>query len=171
MNNTEKLIEKYKNDMLNISRRSVFKDEYKKPEEIKNEAETVQEEVITEMPEDKKDDNMHFGSLKVMAFAGNEAFPVETADVEVSDSEGNVLYSLLTDSGGIAEGMLLSAPSESENDSPGGKDGFSLYKIRVSHPDYETEIFENVQIFEGVESIQPVFFSIDDPRFNERGED
>lgn len=169
MDNTEKLIEKYKNDMLNISRRSIFKDEYGKPEEIKNEVEAVQEEVVTEMPENENN-NMHFGSLKVMVFAGNEAFPVETAEVEVSDSEGNVLYSLLTDSGGIAEGMLLSAPSESENDSPGGKDGFSLYKIKVSHPDYETEIFENVQIFEGVESIQPVFFSVYNSRFNERRE-
>lgn len=169
MDNTEKLIEKYKNDMLNISRRSIFKDEYEKQEEIKNEVEAVQEEVATEMPENENN-NMHFGSLKVMVFAGNEAFPVETAEVEVSDSEGNVLYSLLTDSGGIAEGMLLSAPSESENDSPGGKDGFSLYKIKVSHPDYETEIFENVQIFEGVESIQPVFFSVYNSRFNERRE-
>lgn len=170
MNNTEKLIEKYKNDMLNISRRSVFKDDFTEAEKKADEAETVQEEVITEVPESENSDNIHFGSLKVMVFAGNEAFPVETAEVEVSDSEGNVLYSLLTDSGGIAEGMLLSAPSENENNEPGGKDGFSLYKIKVSHPDYETEIFENVQIFDGIESIQPVFFSVYNSRFNERGD-
>lgn len=156
MDNTEKLIEKYKADMLNLSKKSIYRSE-KVPvntEKIKETAETENSDT-----DDKKG---HFGFLKVMVFAGNEAFPVETARVEVFDKDGNELYSLLTDSGGIAEGMVLRTESEKENEYSGGKDGFSLYRLVVSHPDYETQIFDDVQIFENIESIQNVFFQTDD---------
>lgn len=168
MNNTDKLIKKYQEEMLRLSRQSLFKDEtaYEEDEQPYVTTDAVEEilppKVIEEdAPPAAKvlpaDTGNHFGTLKVIVFAGNEAYPVQTARVEVFDDEGNELYSLLTDSGGIAEGMVLSTPDKDENDSPGGADGFSVYTIKVTHPDYETEIYDYVQVFEGIESVQPVY--------------
>ncbi|MGN1347807.1 MAG: carboxypeptidase-like regulatory domain-containing protein [Acutalibacteraceae bacterium] len=179
MDNIEKLIEKYKRDMINLSRRNVFGDEYiprqEEAEEIKPAAAVLEPtpvKVQTDTPAAVKepDKEEHFGSLKVIVFAGNEAFPVETARVEVFDKNGKELYSLLTNSGGIAEGMILPAPNKSESEAPGGDDGFSTYSVRVSHPDYGTQVFDGVQVFEGVESVQPVFFHVENSFFKRKGE-
>lgn len=167
MENFEKLIEKYKRDMISLSKRSSVVPEEEPTE--KTEAPYVAEpqketEAADEIPKNEEiaDENpsMHFGALKVIVFAGNEAFPVEAARVEVYDKSGTLLYSLLTNSGGIAEGMILPAPNKKENDAPGGKDGFTDYVVRVSHPDYESVEFDDVQVFEGIESIQQVFFQV-----------
>lgn len=173
MDNMEKLIEKYKRDMINLSRQSVFDDKYEpqrgESEEIKP-AVSAPQQKADEVTDKKNSENEHFGSLKVIVFAGNEAFPVETARVEVFDKNNNEYYSLLTNSGGIAEGMILPAPNKSENEAPGGDDGFSTYSVRVSHPDYGTQVFDNVQIFEGIESIQPVFFQVENSFLTGKGD-
>lgn len=38
---------------------------------------------------------------------------------------------------------------------------YALYDIRVSHPDFRTEVFQQVPVFEGIKSIQPVRFLSD----------
>ena len=154
MENFDMLIEKYKNDLLKLSK--------KKPITRNNNFEKAISESMSEIKTEYEETNeneksAHFGSLKVSVYSGNEAFPVETALVEVFDENERVLYRLFTDSGGIAEGLILHTPSKKENDSPGGKNGFSVYKLRVSHPDYETQFFDDVVVYEGVESIQQVF--------------
>lgn len=192
MDNLDRLIEKYKREMLGLSKRSAyddvssavktvqFEENRKTADEIeeRNPLQTVTEsstevenpvQTVSESSAEKKN-SVYYGFLKVAVFAGNEAFPVQTAKVEVFDKEGNMLYSLLTNSGGIAEGMVLETPSESENDEPGGEKGYSVYKVRVSHPDYGTQEFDEVQIFEGIESIQQVFFQPDALSFTD-GED
>lgn len=108
-----------------------------------------------------------FGSLKVSVYAGNEAFPVESATVEIYDDKGMLLYSLLTDSSGATDVVMLPAPDGEVNNEPGGKKGFAVYSVIASHPEYETEVYDNVQIFDGVESIQPVFFSVRDDFINQ----
>lgn len=167
MENFENLVEKYKREMMDISSRSAFEAEEEESETSENTEITQENTQTAQMPEKTDLPEMNTGFLKVSVFAGNEAFPVETARVEVFDKNGNMLYSLLTNSGGIAEGMVLPAPSEKENDEPGGVDGFTRYRVRVSHPDYQTQTFDGVQIFEGIESIQPVFLQV--AEFSENG--
>lgn len=153
----DKEIEKYKREMMALSRKSRL--ENKVPEnKTTNDVHSETGNVIISNEKDITSEN-HFGALKVIVFAGNEAFPVEAAKVEVYNESGGVLYSLLTNSGGIAEGMILKAPSKTENDSPDGDKGYSEYSVKVSHPDFDTEIFDDVQIYEGIETIQQVFFT------------
>lgn len=156
MDNLNDLIEKYKKEMISLARKSGYSPSQSFLPEITNESQTQSIHSDKNIAAENETQG-HFGSLKVSVYSGNEAFPIETARVEVFDKNGNELYSILTNSGGIAEGMILSAPSASRNDEPDTDGAFSVYVVRVSHPDYVSEEFDDVQIFEGVESIQQVF--------------
>lgn len=186
MQNVDKLIEKYKNDMLSMMKRSYFPYEEAEPAlgETDETAETVEsgeepavsvaaqnEPVRREAQnialddESRRDPNIShseggFGSLKVRVFVGNIAYPIETAFVRILDSNGTVIREGYTNQSGIFDATRLPTPDKSISESPGNEKGYTGYKIIVTHPRFNTEIFENVPVFEGVESIQDVRMEI-----------
>lgn len=162
METPEEIIEKYKNDMLKMMKRSYFPYEDAVPTvaSAKN-SEEMQGEEEAEPPFLKSTDNKNekgerFGSLKVRAFSGNIAYPIETALVKLFDSEGRPIAQDYTNQSGISDFIDLPTPDKSISESPGSEKGYATYKIVVTHPRFNTEIFENVPVFEGVESIQDV---------------
>ena len=105
--------------------------------------------------------NNSAGWLRVQAFAGPQTLPVPDADVLVTrDFVDGVrrFASGKTDQSGVLDGITLPAPDNTLAQDPGTIQPYALYDIRVSHPDYRTEIYKQVPIFPGIKSIQPVQF-------------
>lgn len=105
--------------------------------------------------------NTKSGILRVQAYAGQRTIPVIGADVLVTKTftDGILRFaSGRTDESGVLDSIVLPAPDSSFAQSPTGTMPYALYDIRVSHPDYRTEIYRQVPIFDGVKSIQPVQF-------------
>lgn len=105
--------------------------------------------------------NTKSGFLRVQIFAGPQTIPVPDANVLVTRDfiDGARRFaSGKTDASGILDGIVLPAPDGSLAQQPGTTPPYALYDIQVSHPDYRTEIYKQVPIFEGIKSIQPVQF-------------
>ena len=110
--------------------------------------------------------NNSAGWLRVQAFAGPQTLPVSDADVLVTrDFVDGVrrFASGKTDRSGVLDGITLPAPDNTLAQNPGSVSPYALYDIRVSHPDYRTEIYKQVPIFPGIKSIQPVQFQSGQP--------
>lgn len=169
MENSNELIERYKNDMMKMMKRSYFPydesvNEQTQNEEIptnSNEAENIDstaEDNTNSFSTPNESDNLKggYGSLKVRAFSGNIAFPVQTAFVRIFDGDDRVVREGYTNQSGIFDAEMLPAPSRIISESPGNEKGYTGYGIIVTHPRFNTEIFENVPVFSDVESIQDV---------------
>lgn len=106
-------------------------------------------------------ENPKTGTLKIQAYAGRQAVPVPGAQVTVSRRFQDGVHEFasgVTDENGIFNGIVLPAPDKKLAEAPEGIAPYATYDIRVSHPDYRTEIYQQVPIFEGINSIQPVRF-------------
>lgn len=107
-------------------------------------------------------ENSERGSLKIQAFAADQSFGIGSARVMVFVElpSGNVaVFDGLTDIDGITQPILLPAPPRSLSQSPaqsGARPPYAVYSIYVEHPAFVREVFTNVPVFSGVESIQPV---------------
>lgn len=107
-------------------------------------------------------ENNESGTLKIQAFASDQSFGIGSARVMVfiEFPSGNVaVFDGLTDVDGITQAIRLPAPPRSLSQAPaasGARLPYSVYSIYVEHPDFVREVFTNVPIFSGVESIQPV---------------
>lgn len=109
--------------------------------------------------EDFIEKNGSRGTLKVQVTAG-QTIPISNAKVDVSvvlkNGERN-LVTEYTDIDGIVDNISLPAPpvalslNEENTTVP-----FSVYTIKISHPDYAPAEYKNAPIFESVKSIQPV---------------
>lgn len=106
--------------------------------------------------------NPEKGSLKIQAFVSDQSFGIGSARVMVFVElpSGNVaVFDGLTDVDGITQPVILPAPPRSLSQSPGASGArlpYSVYSVYVEHPDFVREVFTNVPVFSGVESIQPV---------------
>lgn len=106
--------------------------------------------------------NPEKGSLKIQAFASDQSFGIGSARVMVFVElpSGNVaVFDGLTDIDGITQPVILPAPPRSLSQSPGASGArlpYAVYSVYVEHPDFVREVFTNVPVFSGVESIQPV---------------
>lgn len=110
--------------------------------------------------------NTKSGFLRVQAFAGPQTVPVSSADVLVTRDflDGTRRFAAgQTNESGVLDGIILPAPDGSLSQQPGTVLPYALYDVRVSHPDYRTEIYRDVPIFDGIKSIQPVRFQSGPP--------
>ena len=98
------------------------------------------------------------GILRIQAFRGQQAIPVEGVHVTVRCPIGGdqmVFFEGSTDSSGIIDPILLPAPKPETSLSPDLSDPCSEYEIIAEHPDFET-LTSNVMVFPGVKTIQPL---------------
>ena len=106
--------------------------------------------------------NTEKGSLRIQAFASDQSFGIGSARVMVFVElpSGNVaVFDGLTDIDGVTKPVILPAPPRSLSQSPsanGSRLPYAVYSVYVEHPDFVREVFTNVPVFSGVESIQPV---------------
>lgn len=102
------------------------------------------------------------GKLRVQASSGEGSYPVEGASVEVFrniGSEKRVYYKKVTDSSGIADGMVLPALPKAESlDSETASDSGTEYGVTVFHPAYSPEQTHYIKIYGSVETLLPISF-------------
>lgn len=101
------------------------------------------------------------GSLIVRVFVSRAQLPVRGATVITAlrqpDGKQKLLSIQTTDESGIAGPISLPAPEKAESDNPNPEESpFSSYTLVVEHPNYQLAVFENLQIFPGIETVQNV---------------
>ena len=74
------------------------------------------------------------------------------------DSGNITLYDGITDISGSSERIILPAPSRSLSMTPNNGKAlpFATYTVYVEHPSFVRALFNNVPVFSGIESVQPV---------------
>lgn len=96
------------------------------------------------------------GSILVQVTLANGAVPVRDAKVTISDNDGRVIASGVTDQSGKISRIELPAPSLEYSQSPGLTVPYYTYNIRIEKPGFYTEEYLNVAVFPGIGSIQGV---------------
>lgn len=101
------------------------------------------------------------GTLIVRAFVSRAQLPVSGATVIVSTPDSTGKQRLLsisqTNESGVAGPVILEAPEVSGSLAPGNNGAaFANYTLIVEHPNYQLALFENLQVFPGVETVQDV---------------
>lgn len=101
------------------------------------------------------------GSLIVRTFVSRAQLPVSDATVIVSVPSGDGRQKLLsiqrTNESGVAGPITLEAPDLAGSLTPGNNgSAFSSYTLVVEHPDYQLALYDKLQIFPGVETVQDV---------------
>lgn len=101
---------------------------------------------------------MGVGRLKVSVHTGEDALPIENADVLIKDKKGDVLYNLKTDESGNTDTVELYAPERIHTLNPNDPGPYyATYDVSVSHArEYATSVINDVQIFDGISSTLPV---------------
>lgn len=107
--------------------------------------------------------NPGFGTLIFQVTGGNGSFPVSGATVLLSKqlSGQNLSLSLRTDESGKTIPVSLPAPSRELSQSPGNGTAFSTYEAVISAPNYVSITVQDLPIFDGITTIQPVSLSPD----------
>ena len=105
--------------------------------------------------------NSHYGRLLVSVTTALGALPVEGAQVLIyANQEGgadrNVLYSLRTDCSGQTPRVLLPTVAEGLSEVPNQPTPYSTYSVVVRKDGYYNAEENEVPIFEGITSIQPM---------------
>ncbi len=105
--------------------------------------------------------NPESGTLRIETFASDRAFAVPSARVMVflPLESGNVtVYDGITDISGSSERIILPAPLRSLSATPSNGKAlpYSTYTVYIEHPSYVRALFNNVPVFSGIESVQPV---------------
>ena len=97
------------------------------------------------------------GYLIVKVSTARGAIPLENAAVSIRSEEenGDILYSLTTNSDGATERVSLPAPSRLSSESPGNAKPYATYSIDVFKDGYLPLSFRNVPVFSTILSIQP----------------
>lgn len=96
----------------------------------------------------------HTGFLQVLVRTAGESLPIRDAQVLI---EGATLSrGLFTDESGRTEQIALPTPSAAESLTAGNRTPFSLYRVTVQKEGFYTQVTENVPVFAGIVSLQPV---------------
>lgn len=101
------------------------------------------------------------GTLLVRTFISAAQLPVSGATIIVSvpgdDGRQKLVSIQMTNQSGIAGPIELTAPDAAKSLTPGSSSPvFSNYTLVVEHPDFQLAVFDKLQIFSGVETVQDV---------------
>ncbi len=103
-------------------------------------------------------DNSKAGKLRVQAYASQQVFPIQNARVTVEKEfrNGKFLFNeSYTDIDGVAQNIVLPAKDRRLSLTAGGEIPYTTYTVTVTHPQFETLVFDRVPIFDSIESMQP----------------
>lgn len=107
-------------------------------------------------------ENTEQGALRIQASAGGQSIPLANVRITVyrdlADGR-HIFYTVTTDPDGVADGMLLPAPPLENSVEGNGKIPFSSYTVMAERDGLRTLTVENVPIFAGIKSIQPITLS------------
>lgn len=106
--------------------------------------------------------NPHFGTLLFQVTGGQGAFPIVGAAIIITKNLGDshtLSITTATNESGKTMELSLPAPNKGLSQSPGGKEVFAVYNATITAPDYETATVQDIPIFDGVTTIQPVELS------------
>lgn len=108
--------------------------------------------------ENKNDQGEHmaenYGYLQIFVRTATGSLPIVGAAVTVTGNGES--HTLLTDRSGKTDRLTLPAPSAENSLRAEQKDPFSLYRVRVEKEGFYTQTTENVPVFPGIASLQPV---------------
>lgn len=174
MHDLEKMIEKYRQELVEFSMQSPPADEAVFKEE---QSENVAPAMASALPfmsdvganqetetyknyEDFENKNPSKGSMRVQVTSGGRSFPIINAIVKVRiplDTGDREIFSGYTDINGVVDNIVLPAPDSSisldENNST--VPPFAVYEVTVTHPDFAKSEFFNVPVFANIKAIQP----------------
>ena len=99
------------------------------------------------------------GSLIVRTFVSRAQLPVPDATVIVYSSRPDGKHDLIairsTDESGVA-GPIKLVTNDSQGLTPSSPIPFTDYQMIVEHPGYQVALFEDLQVFPDVETVQDV---------------
>ena len=97
------------------------------------------------------------GYLQVHAYSSDAQIPLEGVPIAVLDYQGTLLSAQLTDKSGRIKPVKVQVPDLADSLTPdfAGRP-FSIVTVRAQHPLYERIEVDQVQLFAGVTTIQPL---------------
>lgn len=99
------------------------------------------------------------GSLKVQTLTAQGTFPVEGVQVEILKTLPSGIYTIntqKTDASGLTKPIQLPTLARSQSLTPGVKEPFITYDVRVTHPDFTQVTINDIPIYEGLTTLQPI---------------
>lgn len=174
MHDLEKMIEKYRQELVEFSMQSPPADEAVFKEERSENVAPAMANALNFMSdvgaseetetyknyEDFENKNPSKGSMRVQVTSGGRSFPIINAIVKVRiplDTGDREIFSGYTDINGVVDNIVLPAPDSSisldENNST--VPPFAVYEITVTHPNFAKSEFFNVPVFANIKAIQP----------------
>lgn len=100
------------------------------------------------------------GYLKIRATSAGGSLPVEGAVVRINEytpeGDGEILYSIRTNEGGLTETVALGAPPAIESMMPGAARPYSIYNVTATKDGYYPVESVAVPIFERIVAVQPI---------------
>lgn len=173
MRELEKMIEKYRQELVEFSRQKPIEDEYI----LKSEEQNVAPAMATAIPfianvgageetefyksyEDFESKNPSKGSMRVQVTSGGRSYPIINAIVKVSvplETGDREIFSGYTDINGVVDNIVLPAPNSSYSldEQNTTVEPYAVYEVTVTHPDFAKSEFFNVPVFADIKAIQP----------------
>ena len=99
------------------------------------------------------------GYLVIRASTASSAIPLEGASVTVRGNQPNfsaVIVELTTERNGLTPKISLAAPPRGNSTSPGMENPFATYNVDVQLDGYFPATAQQVPIFDGITSVQPI---------------
>lgn len=173
MQDLEKMIEKYRRELVEFSGQSSFAEESAVEEKEPDFAPVManalpfignvgadQETEFYKNFEDFQNKNPSKGSMRVQVTSGGRSYPIINAIVKVSvplETGDREIYSGYTDINGIVDNIVLPAPdsSYSLDEQNTTVEPYAVYEVTVTHPDFAKSEFFNVPVFANIKAIQP----------------
>lgn len=98
------------------------------------------------------------GTIVVRAYTSRASIPVVDATIIFSQIDRDGRQALLavrqTDQSGRTAPVTVSTPDRSDSQVPEPGQPYALIRIDAHHPGYERILVENVQVFDGVQTLQ-----------------
>lgn len=173
MRELEKMIEKYRQELVEFSKQSPTADkEVLKSDEnnvvpamanvlpFVSNAGTTEETEFYKNFEDFQNKNPSKGIMRVQVTSGGRSYPIINAIVKVSvplETGDREIFSGYTDINGVVDNIVLPAPdsSYSLDEQNTTVEPFAVYEVTVTHPDFAKSEFFNVPVFANIKAIQP----------------
>ena len=97
------------------------------------------------------------GYLQVHSYTSDALLPLEGTAIAVLDNSGRLLATRLTDKSGRISPVTVTVPVASDSKTP-DYDGqpFATVAVRAQHPGYEQIWVNQVQVFDGITTLQPL---------------